>query len=169
MRFFSGFSFKNEEYLFEKHLNLSKFTVAGFSYGSILAFEYVLNSEKRVDTLQLFSPAFFQESSEKFIRMQLFHFKKDREKYVNNFTENSFFPKSPPLNLERKDDGYSDLEKLLKFKWNKFDIQKVLEKGVKLEIFIGEKDEIIDSRKCFEFFKSFGEICLIKDVGHSLN
>ena len=169
MRFFSGFSFKDEEYLFEKNLNRSEFTVTGFSYGSILAFEYVLDSEKRVDTLQLFSPAFFQESSEAFIRMQLLYFKKDRKKYVKTFIKNSFFPKDVPENIEIKKDNYSDLEKLLRFQWKKEDIQKVLDKGVKIEVFLGEKDRIIDSTKAFNFFKQFGEVCLIKDTGHSLN
>ena len=168
MKFFSGFSFKNEEYLFKQFLNSSQFSVSGFSYGSILAFEYVLYSNKRIDTLQLFSPAFFQDSSEKFIRMQLLYFKKDKDKYIDTFIKNSFSPNNISNNIEKKDDKYEDLEKLLKYSWNREDIQKVLKKGTKIEIFLGGKDKIIDSAKTFEFFKEFGEVCLIKDVGHTL-
>lgn len=60
MRYFSGFCFQNEEALFEPYLIKSDFTVAGFSYGAIKAMEYAFTCKTRIDTLQLFSPAFFK-------------------------------------------------------------------------------------------------------------
>ena len=64
MLFFSGFSLTREEYLFDEYLNSSSYCVSGFSYGAIKAFKDVqkrLESAKRVDTLQLISPAFFRQ------------------------------------------------------------------------------------------------------------
>lgn len=168
MRYFSGFSFKNEESLFKSYMNNSEFTVSGFSYGGILAFEHVLNSEERVDVLQLFSPAFFKDSSDKFIRMQLFHFKKDSQNYINNFIDNSFFPNSKIEDLEFKDDKYSDLKKLLTFEWNEDDLNKIVNRGIRIEIFLGSEDKIIDSKKAHNFFKEFGTVYFIKGVGHTL-
>ena len=169
MRYFSGFSLQNEKHIFRKFLKESEFNVAGFSYGSILAFEYVLKSKSRIDILQLFSPAFFQESSEKFIRLQLIYFQKDKDKYIDTFINNSFFPNQVLDNLEKGQSEYKDLEKLLKFKWNEKDFKKILDKGIEIEIFIGEKDKIVDSQKASLFFQKFGTLCFIKNVGHTLS
>ena len=75
-KYFSGFCFFEESELFEEYLIKNDFTFYGFSYGAIKAFEEALNSQKRVDTLQLFSPAFFQNYDDKFKRTQLMYFKK---------------------------------------------------------------------------------------------
>lgn len=169
MRFFSGFKFRDEKAIFEDFLSQSQFSVAGFSYGAILAFEYALNSDERIDTLQLFSPAFFQNRDEKFIRTQLLHFKKSEKLYIQNFQSNSFFPKEVPPNFPVGDGDYSDLEKLLRFQWREEDLNSLLNKGTKIEIFLGERDKIIDSDEAWEFFKNFGTVCYIKGVGHTLN
>ncbi|MEJ2373489.1 MAG: hypothetical protein P8Y16_06825 [Sulfurimonas sp.] len=95
MQFFSGFSLKNEEYLFTPYIKHSDFTVCGFSYGAIKATKYVENSleqRKRVDTLQLFSPAFFQTKDQKFKRLQLMSYKRDKEVYLENFINSCFEP-----------------------------------------------------------------------------
>ena len=86
--FFSGFCFKNESKLFDEYLERNDFTISGFSYGAIKAFEKAINCETRIDKLQLLSPAFFQNKDEKFKKMQLMFFKKDEEQYIKNFLEN---------------------------------------------------------------------------------
>ena len=40
-KYFSGFSLENEEELFSKYIIENDFTISGFSYGAIKAFEYV--------------------------------------------------------------------------------------------------------------------------------
>jgi len=169
MRFFSGFSFQNEEYLFEQYLNKSEFSISGFSFGSILAFEYALNSKNRIDTLQLFSPAFFQNQPKKFLRTQLIHFKKDEHRYIENFVANAFFPNFKDTKVQIKNGKYSELEKLLNFQWQKSDLETIIKKGIKIEVFLGNRDKIIDSNSAFEFFREFAEVCLIKNVGHTLS
>jgi len=169
LKFFSGFKFRDDASLFGEFLSKSQFNVAGFSYGAILAFEFVLNSKERVDTLQLFSPAFFQDRDKKFIRTQLLHFKRDERLYTENFLKNAFFPKDVPSDFVVGNGTYSDLERLLRFVWSEEDLNSIVKRGVKIEIFLGEKDKIINSEEAWRFFKMFGTVCYIKGVGHTLN
>ncbi len=74
--YFSGFSLENEEELFSEYFLNNDFTVAGFSFGAQRAFDYVINTNDRVDLLQLFSPAFFQDKDTKYKRMQVMYLKK---------------------------------------------------------------------------------------------
>jgi hypothetical protein len=175
MTFFNGFLLKNEEKFFLNYLKNSHFTVAGFSYGAILAYEYALENinikTTRIDTLQLFSPAFFDISDKKFTRTQLFYFSKDEQAYKNNFLQNIFYPENiQNYEIEQKHNTKEDLEKLLTFDWSAQanNLEKLTENGIKLEIYLGEKDKIVDSKKAFDFFKQYGETCFLKNRGHLL-
>ena len=90
--YFNGFSLTNEEELFSTYIEKSDFVVSGFSYGGIKALQYVLGTENRVDKLQLFSPAYFNDKDKKYKRMQLMYFRKDASTYCDNFLKNSGFP-----------------------------------------------------------------------------
>jgi hypothetical protein len=168
MKFFSGFCFNNEEILFEEYLNKSKYNVSGFSYGAIKAVEYVNNSDLRVDTLQLFSPAFFNNVEKKFIRVQLLHFKKDRDSYIKNFLQNSIYPSSIKIDKFYYDGSYSELEELLTYNWDIEKIKTIVKKGTILEVFLGEDDKIIDSKVVKDFFSEYATIYMIKNSGHIL-
>ena len=166
--FFSGFCFSSESELFFDYLEEGEFIVSGFSYGAIKAFEKVLKSEKRVDKLQLFSPAFFQNKDEKFKKMQLMFFKKNKEEYKNNFLQNVKYPLLKNIDSYVKDGTYEELSELLNFIWKKEDLQKLVDKNIKIEIFLGEKDKIINSLEAKEFFKEFATVYYFKDKGHLL-
>jgi hypothetical protein len=43
-----------------------------------------------------------------------------------------------------------------------------MDKGTKIEIFLGGVDKIIDSSKAKEFFKDFATVYYIKEKGHLL-
>jgi hypothetical protein len=166
--FFSGFCFSSERELFFDYLEEGEFIVSGFSYGAIKAFEKVLKSEKRVDKLQLFSPAFFQNKDEKFKKMQLMFFKKNKEEYKNNFLQNVKYPLLKNIDSYVKDGTYEELSELLNFIWKKEDLQKLVDKNIKIEIFLGEKDKIINSLEAKEFFKEFATVYYFKEKGHLL-
>lgn len=167
-RYFSGFCFSDESELFNDYLKKNDFTVCGFSYGAIKAFEEVLNSNERVDKLQLFSPAFFQTYDEKFKRMQLMFFKKDANSYCENFLKNVISPTTKDISKYFNMGTYEELEELLNYEWNKEKLQKLLDKGTKIEIFLGGIDKIIDSAKAKEFFVGFATVYYIKEKGHLL-
>ena len=168
MKFFSGFCFKNESELFEDYLDRGDFNVAGFSYGAIKAFEYAQKSEKRVDKLQLFSPAFFQDRDRSFKRMQLISYKRDKEKYLENFYTNVSHPKSFELSRYKQACNIEELEELLEYIWDKKRIRELLDKGTKIEVYLGKKDKIINTQKALDFFKDLTSVYFINEGGHLL-
>ena len=167
-RYFSGFSLENEKELFSEYIIENDFTISGFSYGAIKAFEEALNSQKRVDLLQLFSPAFFQPQNEKFVRMQLMFFKKDSKNYYENFLKNISSPSSFEVSTYFKEGTSEELQTLLTYKWDEEKLNALLNRGTKIEVYLGGVDKIIDSPKACEFFKDFSTVYFMKNYGHIL-
>ena len=167
--YFSGFCLENEEKLFNEYIIKNDFTISGFSYGAIKAFEEVLNSNQRVDKLQLFSPAFFQTKDKKFKRMQLMFFKKDANIYCNNFLKNITNPSNIDCNKYFTQGSYEELDELLNYEWSDEKLNSLVQKGTKIEVFLGSEDKIVESLKAKEFFIKYATVYYIKDVGHILN
>jgi alpha-beta hydrolase superfamily lysophospholipase len=168
MKFYSGFALRGEEELFREYLTGSEFEVAGFSYGAIKALERVLESESRVDRLTLLSPAFFQREDEKFKRVQLINFKRDKDAYIENFLKNVSYPSMLDLSRYLAKATYEELEELLSYEYKRDDLQRLVQKGVKIDIYIGGEDRITDVAGIEEFFREFATINLIKKGGHIL-
>lgn len=169
MIYFSGFSLANESNLFDQWLEKTDFCVAGFSFGGQKAIEYALCSPQRIDKIQLFSPAFFNDKDEKFKRMQLMFFQKDPVVYTKNFLENVAYPKEDlDLSSYVVDGSFDELKQLLTYHWDEQNLQTLIDKNIKIEIFLGGADKIIDSMAAREFFGKFGEVYFIKKAGHSL-
>jgi len=166
--FFSGFCLENESKLFGNVLISNDFTVAGFSFGCQKAFEYAMTTEDRVDLLQLFSPAFFQNKDKKYKRMQLMYFKKNPKEYSNNFLLNSAFPSQLNLNEYFNMGSYDELDALLSYVWDRKSLLKLLEKGTKIEVYLGAEDKIIDATKVSQFFKEYASVYYLKNSGHIL-
>ncbi|MCK9490523.1 MAG: pimelyl-ACP methyl ester esterase BioV [Sulfurimonas sp.] len=170
MQFFSGFSLQNENYLFKGYINDTKYTVAGFSYGSIKALEYVkktLAAKKRVDTLQLLSPTFFQTRDTKFKRLQILSFTKSEIVYMKQFIKLCFDPYEKKI-VEQKKSTKQELEELLNYEWDFDELDSLAQQGVKLEVYLGEKDKIIDVEGAREFFTQVASVTYIKNANHFL-
>ncbi len=170
MKFYSGFSLKNESYLFDDYINTSEYTVCGFSYGAIKAFQYTqkqLANAKRVDTLQLFSPAFFQSKDAKFKRLQLISYKKNENVYLRQFIESCFFPHAKKI-VEHRNTKAEELEELLAYEWDLQELQKLLTKGVKIEVYLASEDRIIDVEQARELFLKVATVTYIKNANHFL-
>ncbi len=168
MNFYSGFSLKGEEKIFDSFLERSDFCISGFSLGAIEAFEYVLNTKDRVDKIQLFSPAFFEDKDEKFKRLQLLFYKKDSDAYILKFLKNISLPSSYDMSKYLQKGSYKDLEKLLYYVWDKKKLQELNKKNIQIEVYLGEKDQIINSALAKDFFIEFATIFFIKGSGHIL-
>ena len=158
MKYFNGFCLCEEKKLFKEFLEEKEFVVAGFSYGAQKALYYTLNSKKRVDKLQLISPAFF-DYNQKIIDLNLKAFKKDKKLYIKNF-----LTKAGITHLHICDCNENDLYRLFIFDWEK--IKKI--KNIKIEVFLGEYDEIIALKKAYEFFRNYADVYLIKKANHFL-
>jgi hypothetical protein len=170
MHFFSGFSLVREDYLFDEYLKKSDYTVSGFSYGAIKAFNHAkkqLASLKRVDTLQLISPAFFQTKDLKFKRMQILSYSKDERAYMSRFMNLCFDPYEKKI-VEHKKTTKEELEELLNYEWDLQELQKLVNKGIKIEVYLGEKDKIIDIEAAREFFLQIATVTYIKEANHFL-
>jgi len=168
MKFFSGFSLNGEKELFREFLIDSKFTIVGFSYGAIRAFEYAINSKERVDRLILLSPALFHNKTRAFIKSQLRYFKLDRENYINSFLKNIAYPSDIDLKKYLKEGTVKELEYLLTYRWDSQRLKELKRSGVDIEVFLGDRDRIIDSDIALEFFSTITTTYLLKDRGHIL-
>jgi predicted alpha/beta hydrolase family esterase len=168
MKFFNGFCFNNEERLFEEFLDSSEYSVAGFSYGCIKALRYILDTDARVDKFQLFSPAFFNDKDKKFTRLQLLHFKKDKDSYIKNFMQNSIYPNDYDISEYLTDGSYEELEDLLTYRWQEDTIKEITKRGISLEVFLSEDDKIVNTTEAKEFFERFATVYMIKNRGHIL-
>ncbi|WP_297442585.1 pimelyl-ACP methyl ester esterase BioV [Sulfurimonas sp.] len=170
MKFFSGFSLKNEEHFFQEFIKESDFTVCGFSYGAIKAYRYAkecISQGKRVDTLQLFSPAFFQTQGDKFKRLQMLSYSKERKKYIEQFIDACFSPYAKE-ELEFQKTTKEELEELLNFQWSFDELKFLIDNGVTVEVYLGGCDAIIDVDSAKDFFVKVATVSYIKDANHFL-
>ncbi len=170
MKFYSGFSLKNESYLFDEYTSKSEYTACGFSYGAIKAFKYTqkqLACGKRIDTLQLFSPAFFQTKDVKFKRLQLMSYKKNEDAYLRQFIESCFFPHAKKI-VEHTNTKAEELEELLAYEWDLKELEELVHKGVKIEVYLGSEDKIIDVEQARELFLKVATVTYIKNANHFL-
>lgn len=170
MRFYSGFSLQGEEYLFSPYVKKSDFTICGFSYGAIAALNAtlrLLRGAKRVDTLQLFSPVFFQTKDEKFKRLQLRSYKANEGLYMKQFLDSCFAPYNKKI-LKRKETSKEQLQELLEYKWDEQTLAYLVDYGVKIEVYLGGKDAIIDVEGAHEFFLEYATVTYVKDANHFL-
>ena len=168
MKYFNGFSLEGEKVFFKEYLIESAYVVSGFSYGAQKAFEYAYNSKNRIDRLILISPAFFQNHKKSFIKTQLRYFKADQEAYKKEFLKNVAYPSTISLNDYIVEGSYDDLNDLLSYVWEEEKIKSLLERGIKIEVFMGDVDKIVDTPKSFEFFSELLPVYLFKDKGHLL-
>lgn len=168
MTFFSGFCLKDEAGLFKDYLYESDYTVAGFSYGAVLAVEYVDRCTERIDRLQLLSPAFFHGASETFIQNELERFRQDPSRYMKVFLRHVGYPAKVSLENFLDACGEAELERLLRHRWSASQLRGIQERGIIIETFLGGRDRIIDAQTVHDFFKNFGTAFFIKEAGHLL-
>ncbi len=168
VKYFSGFSLEGEQGLFDSYLSQSDYSIAGFSYGAKQAFEYVYESSERIDRLILLSPAFFQTQKPSFVRTQLRYFEADKASYIKQFLANVSYPSTFCLDAYVKIGTKEDLANLLTYRWDAKKIQEVLDRGVKIEVFVGVEDKIVDVEALLSFFSPLCTTYSIKNYGHIL-
>ncbi len=170
MKFYNGFSLKNKVHFFQEYLDDSAYCVCGFSYGAIKALSYVkeqLLMGNRVDRLQLLSPAFFQTKSSKFKKLQMSAYSKSPEKYLSSFISACFLPYKSK-SIQHSENSLDELNELLNYEWIKSDFVELESKGVKIEVYLGSEDKIIDIKSAREFFVDVSTLTYIKNANHFL-
>lgn len=167
MRFYSGFALSGDQHFFDPYLKHSDYTVAGFSYGAIKAAQYVANTNERIDTLQLFSPAFFQTKKESFRRLQMGGYIKDTERYLDNFLTSCFAP-SPVAPVSIGSNDAQTLEELLYFEWTSELMESIRSRGTRIEVYLGLEDQVIDVEGARDFFLPYASVTTIRKGNHFL-
>lgn len=167
MTYFNGFALQGEEHYFKQYMEEGDYVISGFSYGAIKAFQEASARTTRVDKLQLFSPAFFQNRSEKFKRLQFIGYQKDSGAYLAKFTQNCFDPHRAEV-LSYAAHDLSQLEELLSYEWNMEALQALRSAGTQIEVYLGGQDKISDVEAAYEFFRSVATVTLIKGANHFL-
>jgi len=167
MPFYSGFCLRNESDFFAPWLRRDTYTVAGFSYGAVKALRHILERRERIDTLQLFSPAYFLDKTEGFKRLQLKAYRRDTALYRSRFTESCFAP-YPVQEVETYDEGAEALEELLTYEWPAETLRTLAERGIRIEVYLGEKDAVIDAAAAREFFTAYATVYYFKNANHFL-
>ena len=165
--YYNGFALREEAHFFDAYLAEGPYVRSGFSYGAIKAFNATLKSEKRTDTLQLMSPAFFQSKSEKFKRLQRMGYQKNSATYIANFTENCFLPHDMQ-DVHFAEHCYDELDELLSYEWKSDELRAVVARGTKIEVYLGSEDRITDVEAAYAFFVPFATVYLIKGANHFL-
>lgn len=168
MIFYSGFSLSNDPLFFETFLKKSDYCVAGFSYGAIKAALYAADADERIDTLQLFSPAFFQTKKESFRRLQMGAYLKDSVSYTEKFIESCFAPcEVHEVELDTTADE-GQLRELLYYIWDDALMQTIKTKGIRIEVYLGLEDRVIDVQDAREFFIPYATVTSINRANHFL-
>lgn len=167
MTFYSGFSLTNDFHFFKPFIRESDYTVVGFSYGAIKAALHAADSTSRIDTLQLFSPAFFQTKKSSFKRLQLSAFTSDCQNYLLRFIEGCFAPCSVQ-EVDTKIGTVNELEELLSFVWDEGLMRQIVDKGIIIEVYLGLEDTIIDVLGAREFFLPYATVTTIRKGNHFL-
>jgi pimeloyl-ACP methyl ester carboxylesterase len=168
MIFYSGFSLINDLYFFDDFLEKSDYTIAGFSYGAIKAALYTAESSNRIDTLQLFSPAFFQTKKESFKRLQLAGFSKSPDEYRENFLLTCFSPYHVGDVQCDSTSNEAQLRELLYFEWSNDLMMSIINKGTRIEVYLGLEDRVIDVAAARDFFISYATVTSIRKGNHFL-
>jgi len=163
--FWDGFCIKNGKQLLGKYRDLAPLRIGGFSYGAQQVWELLKKGGTgRIVKVQLFSPAYFDSLSDRWKKLNLERFKQDREGYLKEFYRRALIPpKYQNWECLHRQEMEEELKKLLTYRWKKIDLT-----GLDLEVYLGERDRIIDLEGAYQFFKKLGRVYLIKGVGHSL-
>jgi len=171
MQFFSGFGFRNEKILFLEYLERGEYTIAGFSYGAQKALQEALarvDRSMRVDKLQLLSPAYFDHLPKSKKSAELVAFAKNSELYMRFFYKKAAYPATLNLEKFKATPSLAQLRELLFFRWEREALQRLVDAGLEIEVFLGEQDKIVDTQKAKEFFVQYATCYTIKGAGHLL-
>lgn len=169
MIYFSGFCLENESELFDQFIDPhNPYHVAGFSLGAIHAMHYVLETKNRVEKLLLLSPAFFMNKDEKYKRLQKLYYQKDPQTYCTQFYRNAASPSTYDLSRFTVKGESEALALLLDYVWDGALLERIRERGIMIEVFLGGEDRIIDSQEAHTFFKHYATSYFFKPYGHIL-
>jgi hypothetical protein len=61
-----------------------------------------------------------------------------------------------------------ELDELLNYEWDIYELNRLAQKGVKIEVYLGSEDKIIDVESARELFLQVSTVTYIKNANHFL-
>jgi len=86
---------------------------------------------------------------------------------LDEFIKVCFLPYSKKR-VERSKTTVEELEELLNYEWDMDELKSLAQKGVKIEVYLGSEDKIIDVNGVREFFLKVATVTYIKNANHFL-
>lgn len=164
--FFNGFALEMDEAVKNRFYHASDFTIAGFSYGAQRAVEEALQSSQRIDSLLLFSPAFFQHYDDAFKIAQLNAYEKSPQTYMKRFVKNAVAPYNYTLSVG--DHSKVMLQSLLFYNYVSSDLKKLVERGIAISVYASKLDKVVSYEQMYAFFKPYATITTFNSANHLL-
>lgn len=164
--FYSGFCLHGEERLFDEYLPMFGEYVAGFSYGSIAALRHAIEDES-VKNLILLSPAYYCHKDEAFKKAQIRAFLTDPALYKIKLLKKSGL-KEEDGNRYASDGNVEELRELLYFDWRTAGLELLSQRGVRIEVFIGGADRVVEPKASREFFEKRAKTHWLENKNHIL-
>lgn len=140
--------------------------VAGFSYGSIAATRYALAHED-VKRLILLSPAYYTHKDDEFRSVQLTAFEADSDLYALKLLKKSGLSAEDGAKYGQQGTK-EQLRELLYFDWNMAGLDELVQRGVSIEVFIGDNDRVVEPLVSKEFFEKFAKVYMLENKNHVL-
>ena len=94
-------------------------------------------------------------------------YKRDKDVYLERFIDSCFSPYQGK-DVEREESDISQLEELLNYEWNLEKLKELESRGVKIEVYLGEKDVVIDVLSAKAFFLQMSTVTYVKNANHFL-
>ena len=82
--------------------------------------------------------------------------------------QNIVYPSSFDMQLYFKQGILEELSELLHYTWDEAALKALKERGINIEVYVGEKDAIINAMAVKEFFVPYATVYYFKRVGHIL-
>lgn len=164
--FYSGFCLHGEESLFDMYLPAFGDFVGGFSYGSIGALKHALEDES-VKSLILLSPAYYAHKDREFKEAQLSAFRANPALYKQKLLKKSGLT-DEERELYGQDGTVQELRELLFFDWSGEELTSLAKRGVRIEVFIGSGDRVVDPQPSHDFFVQFAKVYMLENKNHIL-
>ncbi|MEO1941494.1 MAG: hypothetical protein ABGW77_01215, partial [Campylobacterales bacterium] len=112
--------------------------------------------------VQLLSPGYFgRKLNPRWVETNLRGFREKKGEFIRYFLEKGGLPDWKYLDLSCREE---ELERGFRFNWEPIPNLE----GVRLEVYIGNRDPIIDWEGALSFFSKIGEVYLIRGGDHFL-
>ncbi|HEY9203800.1 MAG TPA: alpha/beta hydrolase, partial [Sulfurimonas sp.] len=90
-----------------------------------------------------------------------------QDSYLREFIASCFLPYEKKI-VEHSKSSIEELEELLRYEWDIDELKELVRKGLKIEVYLGGEDRVIDVQRARELFLEVATVTYIKEANHFL-